>query len=281
MAKEAIGAMTTGVLTAGVTQLIFAPFDRYKLMLQLKRTMTELVEDGKLDQDDLEIDIKNLTDPTFFGYGPITDLFRGGLYNTLRYFPTQAINYALANKIKNIGIMLKPQEQDSGLIKLSKNIAVGGITGTISLAFIYGFDVYIMDKRLGIKSESKFMKSQRPNIVSYYNGFLISILGVMVYRGGYFGLFDALKNKDGESAKSAASKGFAITIIAGLLSYPIDTIRSRMCITGESGLEAYTNIVEKYGYFALWDGASIGMIKGLFGAVMMGVMARAQKTFSS
>lgn len=71
-------------------------------------------------------------------------------------------------------------------------------------------------------------------IVGLYRGFVISCIGIMVYRGFYFGLYDTIKPIFlGEDAGVTISfiLGYGVTVTAGLLSYPIDTIRRRMMMT--------------------------------------------------
>merc|ERR1712008_414999 len=79
----------------------------------------------------------------------------------------------------------------------------------------------------------KTLKSD--GIQGLYRGFTISAVGIFIYRGMYFGLFDTLKPilVGGKDASVAASflLGWAVTVTAGLMSYPIDTIRRRMMMT--------------------------------------------------
>ena len=57
---------------------------------------------------------------------------------------------------------------------------------------------------------------------------------MVVYRGCYFGFYDTLKPiLLGEDAGVVVSffLGYAVTVTAGLCSYPIDTVRRRMMMT--------------------------------------------------
>merc|ERR1711966_617113 len=69
-----------------------------------------------------------------------------------------------------------------------------------------------------------------------YNGIGVSVVGIIPYRGVYFGLFDTLSGynpyqKDENNILRAASK-FACAqssaICAGYASYPFDTVRRRL-----------------------------------------------------
>ena len=72
----------------------------------------------------------------------------------------------------------------------------------------------------------KTLKSD--GIQGLYRGFTISCVGIFIYRGMYFGLYDSLKPiLLGENANVFLSfiLGWGVTVTAGLMSYPIDTIR--------------------------------------------------------
>ena len=61
----------------------------------------------------------------------------GNLANVLRYFPTQALNFAFKDSIKAI---FKTPKDAPGYVKFSTNIASGGAAGTMSLLFVYSLD---------------------------------------------------------------------------------------------------------------------------------------------
>ena len=79
--KEQIMTFLTGATIAGATQFLYAPFNRYQKLLQLRRTVTELIDEGKISQDDFDIDITNFTQPSFFPHkiDPMSDIFRGAI----------------------------------------------------------------------------------------------------------------------------------------------------------------------------------------------------------
>merc|ERR1712105_95629 len=71
-------------------------------------------------------------------------------------------------------------------------------------------------------------------IQGLYRGFVISAVGIFVYRGMYFGLFDTIKplllGKNADVG-STFLLGWVVTVTSGLMSYPIDTVRRRMMMT--------------------------------------------------
>ena len=71
-----------------------------------------------------------------------------------------------------------------------------------------------------------------------YRGFVISCVGIFIYRGLYFGIYDTVKPimiGDGGSFLASFALGWAVTVVSGLASYPIDTVRRRMMMTSGTG----------------------------------------------
>jgi solute carrier family 25 (adenine nucleotide translocator) protein 4/5/6/31 len=69
-----------------------------------------------------------------------------------------------------------------------------------------------------------------------YRGFGISVVGIIGYRASYFGMFDTgkiLLFEDIKTANFFAMWGFAqiVTVGAGIVSYPLDTVRRRLMMT--------------------------------------------------
>ena len=112
-----------------------------------------------------------------------------------------------------------------------------------------------------------------------YRGFMISCIGIIVYRGCYFGFYDTLKPLVlGENAGMALSfaLGYVVTISAGLVSYPIDTIRRRMMMTSGQAVkykgswDCAVQILRNEGAMSLMKGAGANILRGVAGA---GVLA--------
>ena len=57
--------------------------------------------------------------------------------NVLRYFPTQALNFAFKDAIKAAFAVPKGASNST---KFAANIASGGAAGTMSLLFVYSLD---------------------------------------------------------------------------------------------------------------------------------------------
>jgi len=127
-------------------------------------------------------------------------------------------------------------------------------------------------------------------IAGLYRGFVVSVVGIIVYRGLYFGMYDSLKpiiltGNMKDSVVGSFFLGWAITIGAGLASYPLDTIRRRMMMTsGEavkysSSFQAFTQIVAKEGVASLFKGAGANILRGVAGAGVLAGYDKLQVVF--
>merc|ERR1712039_1156228 len=91
-------------------------------------------------------------------------------------------------------------------VKLGKNVAAGGLAGAMSLMFVYSLDYARTRLASDTKSSKKGGERQFNGLVDVYRktlasdgiqglyrGFCISCVGIVVYRGCYFGFYDSLK----------------------------------------------------------------------------------------
>ncbi|KAM7432400.1 ADP/ATP carrier protein aac3 [Porites harrisoni] len=266
-----------------ISKTAAAPIERVKLLVQ---NQDEMLKAGRLDTP-----YKGVIDCTARTYRAegFLSFWRGNLANCIRYFPTQALNFAFKDQIK---ALFKPKKSDSYTVKFSKNIASGGAAGAMSLLFVYSLDYCRTRLANDAKAGSKGGERQFNGIVDVYRktlksdgipglyrGFVISCVGIIVYRGFYFGLYDTLKPMLlGEDAGLIISfmLGYGVTVSAGLASYPIDTIRRRMMMTsGEAvkykgSIDCTVQIVKNEGFMSLMKGAGANILRGMAGA---GVLA--------
>ena len=177
---------------------------------------------------------------------------------------------------------------DSYMVKFSKNIASGGMAGAMSLCFVYSLDYartrLANDAKSGKKGGERqfnglvdvYRKTLKSDgFVGLYRGFVISCVGIIVYRGCYFGFYDTLKPivlGDNASFLLSFALGYGVTISAGLVSYPIDTIRRRMMMTsGEAvkykgSFDCFVQILKTEGFMSLMKGAGANILRGVAGA---------------
>jgi len=268
---------------AVISKTAAAPIERIKLLVQ---NQDEMIKAGRLSEP-----YKGVVDCTVrtFKTEGLLPFWRGNLANCLRYFPTQALNFAFKDTIKAI---FKSDPKESYAKKFTKNIFSGGAAGAMSLCFVYSLDYartrLANDAKAGkgggerqfnglIDVYRKTLKSD--GVVGLYRGFVISCVGIVVYRGFYFGLYDSLKPillKEDASLMLSFALGYTVTVSSGLLSYPIDTIRRRMMMTSgqavkyKGSVDCAIQIIKNEGAMSMMKGAGANILRGVAGA---GVLA--------
>jgi len=275
-----------GGVSAAVSKTAAAPIERVKLLIQ---NQDEMIKQGRLSAP-----YKGISEcfSRVIAEEGFASLWRGNLANVLRYFPTQALNFAFKDQFKR---MFGYSAAKDGYWKwFAGNLASGGAAGATSLLFVYSLD-YARTRLANDNKASKKGGERQFNglvdvyrktlatdgIQGLYRGFNISCVGIIVYRGLYFGLYDSLKpvvltGNMRDSFLGAFLLGWSITIGAGLASYPLDTVRRRMMMTsGEavkyaSSMACMREIIQKEGYKSLFKGAGANILRAIAGA---GVLA--------
>ena len=218
-----------------------APIERIKLLVQ---NQGEMIKAGRLATP--YAGIVDCARRTYADEGMVS-FWRGNTANVIRYFPTQALNFAFKDYFKSLFGYKK--ERDGYYWWLFGNLASGGMAGASSLLFVYSLDYARTRLANDNKSAKKGGERQfnglidvykktiaSDGVAGLYRGFVPSVVGIIVYRGLYFGMYDSLKpvvlvgSLQG-SFLASFLLGWSVTTGAGIASYPLDTIRRRMMMT--------------------------------------------------
>jgi len=120
-----------GGISAAISKTCVAPIERVKLLLQNQDASAQIKADQRY---------KGITD-CFIRVAReqgVTSMWRGNLANVIRYFPTQALNFAFKDTLK---AYLNPFHKDTQKVKFFiGNIASGGAAGALSLCIVYPLD---------------------------------------------------------------------------------------------------------------------------------------------
>ncbi|GAB7322442.1 hypothetical protein MBLNU13_g03384t1 [Cladosporium sp. NU13] len=281
-----------GGVSAAVSKTAAAPIERVKLLIQ---NQDEMIRAGRLSKP-------------YTGIGECfkrviaeegtASLWRGNTANVVRYFPTQALNFAFRDTYKSMFAFKK--ERDGYWWWMAGNLASGGAAGATSLLFVYSLDY----ARTRLANDAKNAKSggerqfnglvdvyrktlASDGIAGLYRGFMPSVTGIVVYRGLYFGMYDSIKPVlltgalEGNFLASFLL-GWSVTTGAGIASYPLDTIRRRMMMTSgeavkyKSSIDAGRQIIAKEGVKSLFKGAGANILRGVAGAGVLSIYDQAQ-----
>lgn len=218
-------------------------------------------------------------------------LWRGNLANVIRYFPTQALNFAFKDKYKRL--FLNNVDKNKQFLRyFAGNLASGGAAGATSLCFVYPLDFartrLAADVGKGGGREfkglgdclTKIFKSD--GMLGLYRGFAVSVQGIIIYRAAYFGFYDTAKGMlpDNLSRNILISWMVAqtVTTCSGIISYPFDTVRRRMMMqSGRKGgdvmykgtIDCWTKILSQEGGGAFFKGALSNVLRGTGGALVL------------
>ncbi|EEH05039.1 ADP,ATP carrier protein [Histoplasma capsulatum G186AR] len=281
-----------GGVSAAVSKTAAAPIERIKLLIQ---NQDEMLKSGRLDRK--YNGIIDCFSRTAKNEG-VVSLWRGNTANVIRYFPTQALNFAFRDTYKS---MFNFKKDRDGYAKwMAGNLASGGAAGATSLLFVYSLD-YARTRLANDAKSSKGTGERQFNglidvykktlksdgIAGLYRGFGPSVLGIVVYRGLYFGMYDSIKPVllvgplEGSFIASFLL-GWGVTTGAGIASYPLDTIRRRMMMTsGEavkysSSLDAARKIAAAEGVRSFFKGAGANILRGVAGAGVLSIYDQVQ-----
>jgi len=268
-----------GGIAAGVSKTIVAPIERVKLLLQVQAVSKQLTEAQKY-KGIVDCFIRIPKEQGFMAF------WRGNLANVIRYFPTQALNFAFKDKYKQIFLAGVDKKKDFWKF-FAGNLASGGAAGATSLCFVYPLDFARTRLAADVgKGEAREFTGlgnclvkifQADGLKGLYRGFGVSVQGIIIYRAAFFGLYDTAK---GVIAPSNLLFSWMIaqcvTTVSGIVSYPFDTVRRRLMM--QSGrkevlytgtLDCWRKIAAQEGPKAFFKGALSNIIRGTGGALVL------------
>jgi solute carrier family 25 (adenine nucleotide translocator) protein 4/5/6/31 len=270
-----------GGVSAAISKTAVAPIERVKLLLQTQDANAKITGEKKY---------KGIVDclvrvPKEEG---VSAFWRGNLANVIRYFPTQALNFAFKDTYKKVFCPFNPKT-DFWKFFLG-NLASGGAAGATSLTVVYPLDFartrLAADVGKGSDRQfkgltdclSKIYKSDGAK--GLYQGFGVSVIGIIAYRACYFGGYDTLKRVLFTDGKTSIIFKFIVaqfvTGLSGLFSYPLDTVRRRLMM--QSGradvlyngtIDCVRKIYHKEGGRAFFKGALSNILRGMGASLVL------------
>mmetsp|Transcript_28855 Transcript_28855/g.59137 ORF Transcript_28855/g.59137 Transcript_28855/m.59137 type:complete len:324 (+) Transcript_28855:32-1003(+) len=276
MAKDWLAGGTS----AGISKTIVAPIERVKLIIQTQDANPKIASGEVARYTGIGNTFSRVAKEQGVGA-----LWRGNLANVIRYFPTQAFNFAFKDFFKSI--FPKYNQKTAFWSWFGVNMASGGLAGASSLLIVYPLD--FARTRLGadvgkgadreftglVDCISKTAKKGGP--LSLYQGFGISVAGIIVYRGAYFGFYDSAI---GVLKPSNIVYKFLVAQVvvaaSGIASYPFDTVRRRLMMQSGAKTQLYNGTVDCFGkilknegFKAFFKGAGANVLRGAGGALVL------------
>lgn len=289
-----------GGTSGAVAKTCTAPIERVKLLIQTQDANPKIIS-GEVKRYTGIVDCFARVSKE----QGISAFWRGNFTNIIRYFPTQAFNFAFKDGIKNLFPKVDKNTQFAQFFLI--NMASGGLAGAGSLCIVYPLD-YARTRLASDVGSGKqqfngladCLKKTAANggVMSLYNGIGVSITGIIPYRGVYFGLFDTLsgynpyqKDSNGlirASSKFACAQVSAIT--AGYASYPFDTVRRRLQMQSdkpkaewiyEGTLDCFKKIIKDEGAASMYKGAGANALRTVGAAMVLVLYSEITAAFGS
>jgi len=288
--------LAAGGVAGGVSKTIVAPIERVKLLLQTQDASDQIAKDKQY---------KGIMDafrriPAEQG---MSSFWRGNTANVIRYFPTQALNFAFKDKYKQL--FVRPQKEVGFWMYFAGNLASGGAAGATSLLFVYPLDFARTRLAADVgKGDARQFNGltdclsrvyKQGGMSALYSGFGVSVQGIIVYRAAFFGGYDTAKNtllKDAKNAPFWQAWAIAqvVTTVSGIISYPFDTVRRRLMM--QSGkdkskwlyngtMDAWKKIAANEGTNAFFKGAGSNVLRGTGGALVLVIYDEIQKVLNA
>merc|ERR1712046_451238 len=277
-----------GGVSGAIAKTCTAPIERVKLIIQTQDANPK-IKSGEVPR---YTGIGNCFTRVYQEQG-LGAFWRGNFVNVLRYFPTQAFNFAFKDTIKAM-FPKYSSKTDFGMFFLV-NMASGGLAGAGSLCIVYPLDYARTRLASDVGSGKRqfsglsdcLMKTAKgpAGVMGLYNGFGVSVVGIVPFRGTYFGVNDTLvaynpyqKQRDilGIASKFACAQTAALC--AAYASYPFDTVRRRLQMQSEKPKEewvykgtadCFTKIMKEKGTGALFKGAGANALRTVGSALVL------------
>nr|AIW62524.1 ATP/ADP translocase-like protein [Scytodes thoracica] len=178
-----------GGISAAISKTAVAPIERVKLLLQVQHVSKQITAD-KQYKGMVDCFVRIPKEQGFLSF------WRGNLANVIRYFPTQALNFAFKDKYKQVFLGGVDKRTQFWRYFLG-NLASGGAAGATSLCFVYPLDF----ARTRLAADTGRSASQREftglincigkifksdGLLGLYRGFSVSVQGIIIYRAAYF-----------------------------------------------------------------------------------------------
>ncbi|OVA08167.1 Mitochondrial carrier protein [Macleaya cordata] len=278
--------LIAGAVMGGMVHTIVAPIERAKLLLQTQESNLAIVNGrNKRFKGMFDCIVRTIKEEG------VISLWRGNGSSVIRYYPSVALNFSLKDLYKNI-LRSEGSHGHQFMSGAPANFVAGAAAGCTTLIIIYPLDIAHTRLAADIgKTDARqfrgichFLTSirKKDGIKGIYRGLPASLHGMIVHRGLYFGGFDTVKEMMSEESKPELKLwkrwvvAQAVTTSAGLLSYPLDTVRRRMMMQSgldqpmyHSTLDCWRKIYRTEGMGSFYRGAVSNMFRSTGAAAIL------------
>lgn len=283
--------LALGGVSGCIAKTANAPLERVKILLQTQSSNAAIANADKYKGIvDCMTRVKNEQGVKAF--------WRGNMANCLRYFPTQAMNFAFKAKYQKL--FVRPKEEVGFFLWFSGYLAAGGAAGATALTVSYPLEFAYTrlaadvgaakagTARMYTGTIDCLVKTAKSadGIRGIYRGYGPSVAGIIVYRAGYFGLYDlgklklmpmlGLPDHGVVTILAKFTMALGIDIFSALCAYPLDTVRRRLMMQSGQSEKLYTtalgaakHVMKHEGFSGFYTGALMNSIRAMGSALVL------------
>merc|ERR1712076_311326 len=194
--KDFMIDFVAGGVSAAVSKTVVAPLERVKILLQIQDAQKFIPKEERY-KGIVDCFSRVQKEQGFLSF------WRGNVVNVVRYFPTQALNFAFKDTYKKL--FMEGVDKKDFWRFFAGNLALGGAAGATSLLIVYPLDFARtrLGADVGKAAADREFKGLADCIGKCYKadglvrglhpGFLSSVQGIIIYRAIYFGAYDTAK----------------------------------------------------------------------------------------
>jgi len=250
MDPQALGDNIIAGIVAGISKIstgaLQAPFKRAMIILQTQGMIPNIETPYR--------GVLNCVRILYREEG-FKSLWRGMLPEFLSVIPKGIAPFIVNSLFHKLFNELDAKKESSTFFL--SNLMKGVVTSGSMLLFSFPFDVLRirLGTDMGRERKDRQFKGmidcskkiyQKDGFRGFYKGFNASLIGIGLYRALYFGLFDIARSSFDKNTtmiqKYFVAQG--ITLLAGGITYPLETIRKRLSMQAGRPTLMYTGIVD-------------------------------------
>ena len=306
--KSSISDAVAGASAGALSKTAVAPIERVKLLMQLQKSITTSGNNNPKYSS-----AWNVAQTVYIEEGLLA-FWRGNTPNVLRQAGAAALNFMLMDWYKaamrpilqaTLALPSKRAHEDrQKRRRIISSFLSGGLAGGTTTTVLYPIEFMRTRLALDVGSENrKYPKGMRDvflniwkadGIRGMYQGYGIALSGVCLYRALHLGGYDACKTELlHRRSKSSTYKGHSdqtlsmgerfavaqtVSIVAGTICYPIDSVRRRLMMQAglkseerlyNNSIHAFQRIFQEEGVRGFYLGIGPNLIRSFGGALLL------------
>lgn len=234
-----------------ISRTLIAPLERVKVLLQVQEVTSATNYRGIWDC---------LTRIPREQDGGVLAYWRGNGVNVARMIPNSAIKFTTFDRLKSLAFPNGERAYSSQEL-LYRKLLCGALSGVCTLVPVYPIDLIRTRLTADVSAHKRYsgvgdcirqtVRQSDQGVFALYKGLTISLAGIIPYLAMSLTLYDVLKDQAKQSQidffhtpLGLISLGSVSALVSQTITFPLDTIRRRLQVSGVPGQPAHANTLE-------------------------------------